>query len=426
MGSDVSKLIEVEKQSWVLPHDLSKNQRLAQSQISLLSNFGPKLHLCYKENTIYGYQYEHWFVTDDMWTIEFGGGEIENTSVLVHNNPKGTYKRNETFVNSNDVRNRMAKVCGTVNYSLALRNCEHVARYIHCGMWACFQMTGEGVLRKILFNHMTKQHTKLINKLPLTLMPVETAPVQLHQGIVDFIRDPIIKNALTSGEDSMFSILFLGPTGWGKSTIINQMFNSSVCKADGGIYSVTKEINYIQGMYNYPYEIDIKGKWAYHQQSKVNIIDTVGFCDNLLTSRQVLSLAHLDTVVICCSGRLEAEHKKAIKQFMDWLEYSKHKQHFVFFYTKADTMSVEDKQRNLLAICEELGIDRNSTCEFKTEKRHIKQEIKRVDTISFSPNASSPILSENRDKLMKAVLAPTHLWSPNERITVTESSCNIL
>ena len=120
MGNSASQLIEVEKQSWVLPHELAKNQERAQSQLSLLSNFGPTLYLCFKNNTLYGQEYQHWFVTDGQWTIEFGGGEIQNAMVLVHNNPKGEYTEAEQFSNTDDVRIRMAKVCGTTNYSLAL------------------------------------------------------------------------------------------------------------------------------------------------------------------------------------------------------------------------------------------------------------------------------------------------------------------
>ena len=428
-------MVETEKLSWVLPHELKKNQHVAQSQLSLLSKFGPTLYLCYKDNSLHGITYQHWFVTDRSWTIEFGGGEIQNASVLVHNNPKGNYMQAETFPNTNDVRNRMAKVCGATNYSLALRNCEHVARYIFCGIWACFQMTGEGDLRKIFFDYMA-QNTKLINTLPKELEIEKPNPVELNTGITDFVREPIEKKALTSAEDKLFNILFLGPTGCGKSTIINQMFNLDVCKADSGINSVTKEINYVQGTYSWPFEIKINGEWKYNQVTKVNIIDTVGFCDSLLSTNQVLALVknsvkvnltHLDKVVICCSGRLEADHKKSIKQFMEWLKYNDNKRNFVFFYTKTDGLTEEEKQRNLLSMCEALGIDSHSSLRFKTEIEHIKSQVKLVDTVSFGPNASSADISINREKIMKTVLAPREaIFGTSRRISVSESNCTIL
>ena len=89
------------------------------------------------------------------------------------------------------------------------------------------------------------QHTKLINTFPKELQPEEAVWVQLHEGITDFVRDPISKKALTSLDAEMFNILFLGPTGCGKSTLINQMFSLTVCQADSGIDSVTKELHYM-------------------------------------------------------------------------------------------------------------------------------------------------------------------------------------
>ena len=61
--------------------------------------------------------------------IEFGGGEIENANVQIHSNrlPTG-YFIEKRFEMTLEVKERMRKVCGATNYSLALRNYEHVAR----------------------------------------------------------------------------------------------------------------------------------------------------------------------------------------------------------------------------------------------------------------------------------------------------------
>ena len=163
--SSPSQLVDVEKTSWVRSHKLNCIASLKEEQIELLSNFGSKLQLCYYDRTIYGYEYQHWWVTDGNWIIEFGGGEIQNATVLVHCNPRPMYTTVFKFALTPEGMERMKKVCGTSNYSLALRNCEHVARYIHCGAWLCSQMVGDGVLRGCFFSHMTN-FTKRINTFP--------------------------------------------------------------------------------------------------------------------------------------------------------------------------------------------------------------------------------------------------------------------
>ena len=136
-----SPLVKQEKVSWVVPHKLMKNEKFGNSQISKLPNFGEKLYLCYEEKEQYKVKYQHWFVTDRIWTIEFNHYK-EKYVVFVHNDPLNKKCiEQEKFSNSPEVLERMENVCGATNYSLALRNCEHVARYIFCGTWASFQMT---------------------------------------------------------------------------------------------------------------------------------------------------------------------------------------------------------------------------------------------------------------------------------------------
>ena len=117
-------------------------------------------------------KYEHWFITnsDGSWVIEFtefGRGPTDMI-VGVHSNPRGEYHIKDTFILTQEVLERMKKVVGATNYSAALRNCEHVARYIQTGSWVSFQMSGKGVLRKMFFKDMAA-YTKMVNKLPLEL-----------------------------------------------------------------------------------------------------------------------------------------------------------------------------------------------------------------------------------------------------------------
>ena len=429
----ITELIKAEKKSWVLPHDLNIDDAVNREQDSKINKFGETLFLCHEDMYLFAKIYRHWFVTDRRWTIEFGRGELQHATVYVHNDQKSTYHIAEKFSNTEDVRARMKKVCGATNYSLALRNCEHVARYIYCGVWACFQMTGGGKLRQLFRTEMGKS-SKMVNTYPIELVPKPATMVTLHPDETNFIRWTKTLHILTAAEDKMFNILFLGPTGCGKSTLINQMYNMNVCMAKGGVTSVTKDIHFIQGTYSVP-TIKIKGQLT-DRDVKVNVIDTIGMCDSVLTANEVIALVrkavkinldHIDKVIICCSGRLELGHKNSILKFMKWLRYQDFKENFAFFYTKTDGMPNDEKQNNLLKICDLLNIDSQVSILRKEEDTIVEEEVTVVNTISFAPNATSDEISMSRNKLMTvAFMSPSSNVGSRRRIPVPGDTCTIL
>ena len=123
-----SHIVDEEKVNWVRQHELIYNHELRKEQLALLPKFREELKTCYRNNYMFGVVYQHWYVTDGTWVMEFGGGELSNASIVVHCIPKTKGIIEETFVKSLDVVERMKKLCGATNYSLALRNCEHAAR----------------------------------------------------------------------------------------------------------------------------------------------------------------------------------------------------------------------------------------------------------------------------------------------------------
>ena len=132
----LSEIVEAEQTSWAKSHDLCYNFTKREEQLKLLSNFntGPKaMKTCSEYSSMFGVKYEHWYITDGRWVFEFGGGEIHDAIIEVHNNDKNAAKQviREKFTLDYERLERMRKLCGATNYSLALRNCEHVARYRH-------------------------------------------------------------------------------------------------------------------------------------------------------------------------------------------------------------------------------------------------------------------------------------------------------
>ena len=127
--SQTSQLVDQEKTSWVKKHELDVEPDAGKEYRALVEEkFKEDLSICYVNREIYGVEYQHWFVTDETWTIEFGSGDISNNKVVVHSNPKTDYVIADEFKMTQEVKDRMLQVCGATNYSLALRNCEHVAR----------------------------------------------------------------------------------------------------------------------------------------------------------------------------------------------------------------------------------------------------------------------------------------------------------
>ena len=134
----------------------------------------PKAEIVRKECTAFGITYYHYFVTDWEITMEFGGGETDGDNrVTIHNNRVAKSLDQETvsrFTVDDAVRDRMRQVLGASNYSMCLRNCEHIARYIAHGHWYCSQMTDQNGLHKIFVRYMLDKHKRLNNITPKELV----------------------------------------------------------------------------------------------------------------------------------------------------------------------------------------------------------------------------------------------------------------
>ena len=280
MGSSLSTNWATEQERWALPHKLNYDVRLRQEQIPLIDRFGPKLLLCFNKISKYGIEYEHWWVSDRKWVIEFGGGEVSNCNVIVHCNPKANFLIDREFDKTPEVEERMLKVCGATNYSLALRNCEHVARFISYGSWQCFQMIGDGILKKTFFDYMSS-HTKVINTFPEELRPEEMIrePLYPPADVRLSIEWKGMKEALTTADNDAWNIVVLGPTGSGKSTIINNLFNETVCQTGDSAESVTRQVLFHNGSNKFTwnvYDQDVVGGRRSYRHKRVNVIDTIG------------------------------------------------------------------------------------------------------------------------------------------------------
>ena len=441
MGKTLSRLIDVERTSWAKPHSLDINEPYAMQQCELIDKFfvvGSELQLCsiHYPMTYPGAgsdKYQHWFITDALgsWVVEFGefGRGETDLIVAVHSNPRGEYTVEDTFTLTSAVLDRMKRVVGATNYSVALRNCEHVSRYVQSGSWVSFQMSGKGILRKMYLKDMAA-YTKMVNKLPLELQEAGEEVRILYdenESNGQLIFQMMPKTALTKEDDDAYNILFLGPTGSGKSSLINLLCNRSVNKTAASCHSVTRELQYLQGKLRKVMEDGSSNV------RRTNIIDTIGFCDSVFTPKQVLdvikssvkvNLCHLDKVVIVCSGRIECHHVKAIQQLLKWLQYKKHRNQFIFIYNKADHCdSEEEKVENVVGMLELLGAKQvTRTITDDLEEGH-ETEVKAGFSTGFPKKAAYQEIEEDYNKLWRAT---TYDDKKYDRIKVSKESCSIL
>ena len=123
----VPQLVQVEQTSWVKNHTLDKSARyleggaMIQDARAMIREFGTQTQarLCGRNLTMTGMTYVHYFITDGSRTIEFGGGEISNNTVEIHNRTLAAgYYVLQIFEFTDEHRNRTEKVLGATNYSL--------------------------------------------------------------------------------------------------------------------------------------------------------------------------------------------------------------------------------------------------------------------------------------------------------------------
>ena len=53
-----------------------------------------------------------------------------------------------------------------------------------------------------------------------------------------------------------------------------------------------------------------------------------------------VNMTHIDKVVVVCSGRMEQAHTESINKLLQWLNFTKNRDKFVFIYNKSDLMSL--------------------------------------------------------------------------------------
>mmetsp|Transcript_75868 Transcript_75868/g.234881 ORF Transcript_75868/g.234881 Transcript_75868/m.234881 type:complete len:436 (-) Transcript_75868:196-1503(-) len=432
-GNSQPQLCREETNNLKAPHELQINRELRGQQRPLVERFGSTLSLSWVWRAFCGDKVKHYFITDGLWTMEFGDGSSTKGSLRIYSStsPEGKIVLKE-FELTSEVKGRMRSVCGATNYSWCLRNSEHLARYIQSGTWYSLQMAGDGVLKKIL-EEAVQGHESLVNALPQELQP-QDAPLSsapLYPAWVPPIPVSFSNkvHVIEPGEraDNDVNIVVLGPTGAGKSSIINCIFNQRVAKVKASALSVTRQMDVYSGNFYHP---------VFKTHHKLNVIDSVGFCDSVIPPHEVLqivkeyikvSILFLSKVIIVCAGRIEAEQAAAIKNLLKWLGYAQHKPDFVFIYNKAETLECSEKTECLGEMGDLLNVDVTYGVYLPVPGSNDQREIKLGLAAGFPPRAPYHEVEDDLRALHDAVL---RFRNDQKQIKVSlqedKSSCSIL
>jgi GTP-binding protein EngB required for normal cell division len=216
-------------------------------------------------------------------------------------------------------------------------------------------MFPDGYLMKMFKGGIPREVEMQINTQPVELAKSHRLMKPLYHTAQHFLDFKGNRTVLTAVEaDEAYNVVVLGPTGCGKSRLINLFYNRTVCESTASC----------QGFCREHMQITHGIGTIYGMKRPVNVIDSVGFCDSALSPYEVetiikqfikATLFHIDKVVLVCSGRLEAGQREAMRTIMQWLQYRRHAANFAIVYNKAEGLEEDEREALLAQVCELLG-----------------------------------------------------------------------
>jgi len=381
------------------------------------------------------------------WILEFSlnpeSNEGEVSIGQVFKSDMGVTVSNKTV--TEEELDRIVSVLYAKNFSYCLRNSENFAKFIYNGSWRSDQLTQNKDMRKIFDQIFTREDRKKLNICPTDVaarMSRMQEPMfqDLTTGMIQFTRKQSLKGCELP--QNAYNIIVVGPTGAGKSTLINLLFNSTVCDVRNdkeNFAAVTREACVVTGVHNCD-DGDIP----------VNIIDTMGLCDTFLEDEEAITNlfedfinehSKIDKVVFVTCGFISPEQEKGLSSILDRFQYprqltdmdsKKKRNNFIFLYNKTETMNDAIKLRALQNMGKKLGVDIGHKVPVMTlapgeEDSGMMAEHKVNAGMATSTNCDGEFdaATQKTFKKLKAALLPhtVEILQSPDRLQIAEMQC---
>lgn len=188
-----------------------------------------------------GLEYQHFFITDKYGALflELSSkrSRTPNSEDFYYTNrvqcntlPYLKYSICEKTYVTPAIKERMTQMLGMCNYSLCLRNSEHIANYIFKGVWASFQMEEGGALLSYFRSKMTTDQLNKINIFPSTIQPktIGGSSFSKMYSMIDKQYTPTSFQYFSSGNKDSYNILVVGKSSQKPRSVSRN--NIKICK----------------------------------------------------------------------------------------------------------------------------------------------------------------------------------------------------
>lgn len=331
-GSQISKVVKEEQTSWQ-NHKLTFNKNYNKETTTILDGFAHSVtavEIAYTSNMMLGLAYKHYYVTlvtaRKHYYVEFQGTLNSDALVVLRNERFGEGIRQDCIDAAVDVGNillRVRFILGMNNYSLVLRNCEHVANYVMYGAWYSSQAIAKNLGNPFAYYcAQCNLATALVNSAPDGFYEVgggseeHMLPLmaRMKEGTYHITYESADRTGSKITRDT-FVAVFLGATGSGKSNLINWVFNNRVADSKRSVTSVSVEVIFYYGRFS---GLGMSNR-------PICLVDTIGFGDtkiperdliNLLSSKISLNCKHFNKVIVVGANRVDPHHMSNLKDVM--------------------------------------------------------------------------------------------------------------